>query len=494
MPIQTFSTLSTLINEALAAVRTRLPGYGTDIGSFLGALQRAWAMGIFGLQRTAEAIDRESPPNQKTSDAGIIAWAEISGVPSNRGDGQYGQNAASAAEGGLGNVTGTATTVVLAGQQLVAADGVTIFELDADVTIPAVGSFSAVTEGAAGNLDAGDVLTWLTPPTGCDATVTLSSGLSGGEDLETIAHLFGRLRDRWQAPPKGGANIDYKEWAAAVDGVDEAYVYSRRGGTATVHVVITSPGSGAARIASDALIDKVQARLDSLKPTDVDECIVMAATEPSGRALTIEALAFLSPGYAWDWNDTTGTWTVVAYSAGPKTLEVDNPLPDDLKAAIDGGAKPRIQVVNTTSGAPVVIEQVRVLSYAGAVMTLENELLVAPTVGDSVYAGSYAASTAANAILAFIDSLGPSRASGFADDVTVWEAIASIWGCGDAALSVTDTDDITRMLSRLAGTNGLTIAVGAGSPATVDFEPQDTYVAAPEVARAARVIVRQATP
>lgn len=491
MPLSTTSTLANLLTQGLAAIRIRLPGKATDLTSYLGAQTRAWAMGLFGLQRTAEAVDRESPPNQKTSDLGIITWADTSGVPSNVGG--YGRNGAVAATGGVAPVTGTAAVVVLNGQQLVAEDGVTIFELVGDVTIPASGSFRAVTKGEAGNLAVNDVLTWLTPPTGCAATVVLSSPLTGGEDIETIDHLFGRLRDRWQAPPKGGANIDYKEWCEAVDGVDEAFVYPLRGGSTTVHIVITAPGTGSARVPVQSVIDAVQARVTSLRPAHVNEALVLAGTMPAARGLTIRASAFLATGYSWDWDDTGGSWTVAAYSAaGPITLQMSAALPQSLKTAADNGDEPLIQVINTTTGAPVVVESVAVLSYSGTTLTLKNALSVAPTVGDEVRAGSYAATPAAQEIFDFVNALGPSRDSGFADIVSQWEAIASVWGCGDAALQALDTDDATRLLSRLASVNGLTIAVGAGSAASTDFEPQDLYVTAPEIARAARVIVVQA--
>lgn len=492
MPIPTIASLSTLMTQSLAFLRVRLPGKASDLTSFLGVIGRATAMAVFGLQRTAEAIDRESPPNQKTSDLGIITWADISGVPSNLGG--YGRDGATTSSGGTGNVTGTGGTSVLDGQQLVAPDGVTILKLVGSITIPTVGTFAAVTPGSAGNLPATTVLTWLTPPTGCDGTVTLSAPLSGGEDLETIDHLFGRLRDRWQSPPKGGANIDYQEWAGAVEGVAEAYVYSRRGGTGTVHVVVTAPGGALTRIPAAQVITDVQTKLDSLKPTDVDEVIVYPPEMQASNALTLRASAFLATGYTWDWDDTGGSWTVASYSgAGPVTLDMGAALPQSLKDAINNGDQPLIQVVNTSVGAPIVVEQVRVLSFSGTVLTLQHALVVAPTTGDEVRAGSYAAAFAAQKMLDFLNALGPSRSSGFADEVNPWDDIASVWGVGNSALSAADTDG-TRLLSRLAGVNGLLIKVGAGSPAAVDFQPPDSYTLPPEMARALRCLVTQAAP
>lgn len=490
MPLSTTASLSTLMQQSLAFVRARFPGRATDLASFLGAISRVIGMGMFGLQRTAESIDRDSPPSTKSSELGLVTWADISGVPSNQGG--YGQDFATPSSGGQGPVTGTAATVVLAGQQLTAPDGVTIIELAGTVVIPATGSFFAVTPGTAGNLPVGTVLTWISPPSGCDPSVTLSSPLTGGEDEETLPHLFDRLRTRWQAPPKGGANVDYKEWAEGVTGIETAYVYSRRGGSGTVHVVVTTPGSGTARIPTAIKVDEVQSTIDLLKPTDVDEFIAMAPEMPDANKLTIRASIFLSPGYEWDWDDTAGVWTVAAYAFPLLTLSAT--IPASLKAAIDANEQPLIQVVNTTVGAPVVVQQVRVVAYdvTQLILTLATALTVAPTPGDAVYAGSYAAPIIAQSMLDFIDSLGPSRLSGFADVVTQWQDVASVWGTGGAALNILDTDGITRIVSRLSETNGLTIAVGAGAPADEDFEPDDTYTIPPEIARAALVYATRA--
>jgi uncharacterized phage protein gp47/JayE len=492
MPFSAIAKLADLGTQALASIRARLPGKNTELTSYLGATSRAWAMGLFGLQRTAEAIARESPPNPKTSDLGIQTWAQVSGVPSNAGG--YGQNSAVPSTGGQAPVTGTSGAMVLGGQQLVGPDGVTIIELVGDVTIPATGSFAAVTPGSAGNMPVGTQLSWLTPPAGCDGSVTLSSPLIDGDDLETIPHLFGRLQALWQASLKGGANIDYEEWSEALAGVDAAYIYPRRGGTGTLDIIITQPGSGSARLASGTLIKNVQQAVNALMPTDVDAVNVMTASMPGDRGLTFHAVAFLNTNYVWDWDDTGGAWTVSAYNAGALTLTLDTAPDATLVDAVNNGSQPRIQVLNTTTGAPIVAEQVSVTAISGNVLTIANALSVAPTPGDPVYAGAYAATPAAQAILDYVNGLGPSRVSGCADIVEVWDDVASVWAAGHAALDVTDTDG-TRMLDKLAGVNGLTIAIDAITGGTsADFVPGDTFTAPPELARAAYVIVTQGAP
>jgi hypothetical protein len=66
----------------------------------------------------------------------------------------------------------------------------------------------------------------------------------------------------------------------------------------------------------------------------------------------------------------------------------------------------------------------------------------------------------------------------------------SIWSVGLNALNAVDTDGRTRMLKNLVP-NGVTIAVGNGAPAALDYQPADTLVAPPELAYATRVVCTQ---
>lgn len=490
MPISTIADLSNLINAGLAGFRTRFQGKNTDLWSFLGTTARSFAMGVFSIQRAVEQVDNESPPNSKTSTLGVQTWAVVSGVPSNQGG--YGENGAVAAAGGLGSVTGTSGTTVLQSQQLLGPDGVTLFELDATGTIPFTGSFSAVTAGSVGDLASGDVLTWVTPPTGCDPTVTLSTALSGGLDEESIPALLQRTIEQWQTPPTGGNATDYDNWESAVAGVAGVFVYPRRGGSGTVHIVIVEAGTGTARQPSDALLTMAQAAADSKKPSDVDEVLVVGPEMPEDTGLTIHATAFMATGYSWDWNDTGDSWTVSSYDASPATLTLNTAPDPTLVQAVQDGLQPLVQVISSGAGAPPIPDQVAVLSISGNTLTLARAFNSTPNSGDAVYAGAYAAPAAAAAILTYVNGLGPSRASGLADNFNTWNDVASIWGAGNAACNVQDTDG-TLMISRLAGTDGLTIAVGSGGASATDYEPPDTYTLPPQLAYVTLAYVTQAS-
>lgn len=490
MPLSTLADLTTLKTQARAFIRTRFQNRGTNDGQFLGKLAYVVGMALFGLQRTAEQIDRDSPPNAKSSALGLANWAFSIGVPSNGGG--YGPNVAEPATGGEAPVTGTTGIVVNGGQQLTAPDGVTIIELNTTGTIPFTGTFSAVTPGTVGNLEAGTKLTWVSPPSGCDPTVILSDPLVGGLDVEQPKSILDRILARWQTPPKGGANIDFKTWAEEQLGILTAFVYPRRSGTGTVDVVITSAGSGTGRSPSNAAQAAVQSFIASIAPTNIETINIFKPYQPAGNALGIRIRAVLAPKYSWDWDDTNVSYTVSAYSAGGPTLTLNTPAPASLQSAIAAGANPRIQVVNTANGAPVIPDTRRVtaIDVTNTILTLDSALTVAPNTGDAIYAGSYVAPLVATAVLAYVDSVGPSRASGLADTITVWDDTVAIFRIAETVLDQVDTDGVTRMVTNILS-GGVTIAVGAGGPAATDYRAPDDGINAPQLATAARVYCTQ---
>jgi hypothetical protein len=70
---------------------------------------------------------------------------------------------------------------------------------------------------------------------------------------------------------------------------------------------------------------------------------------------------------------------------------------------VDAGFTPRVQLVSTAVGAPVIPAQVRVLAYDATHTQLTLDQLpngfIAPNAGDRVYAGGYAAPLIAAVVL-----------------------------------------------------------------------------------------------
>jgi len=453
MPIS-IPDYDTLWQEVLAFWRNRFPGKDDHAESFLGKTARAVSMAIFALLRAVAAVDAESPPSERTSSDGLSAWAFVFGVPSDTA-GDFGPKGPTVATGGAGQCTGTNGTIFPDGAILTAPDGQTEVSLSGAVTIvgaapgagSVLGSFIAVTPGTAGNLPAGTVLTWQSPPSGADSTVTLTSPLRGALDGESPASLLRRTLDRMQRPPKGGASNDYRSWAESVDGVYRAYVYPLRGGTDTVHVVIATAGSGIARVPAAAVQSAVDAYVGSVRPVTVEgyKTLLPRVVAP-GMAIRIRLQP--SPKFAFDWSSAGVNYTVAAYAppgATPATLTLNQPAPADLVAAVSRAASglasrwPLVQVIASGTGASALPLLLSCTAVAGAVLTIQQGPATGIiNVGDAVFSGGPVVAPAATAVLGYVDSLGPSRQSGYADPNDVWDDMCSIARLIQIALDLKD--------------------------------------------------------
>lgn len=493
----TIPTRAAMLAQAKAFLRSAFPDKDDHDDSFLGKWGRVLSELLLGLMEAVENADNDAIPNKNSSTEGLDEAAFTYGIPSGSttAGGEYGRRGPVAATGGAGTLTGTPGTVFVAGTTALGPDGLTEFKLDGDKTIPGGGSiagnWSAVTKGIAGNLSAGSVLTIQAPPSGGDSAVTLTTGLSGGLDAEENPSLLDRLLDRLQKPPKGGTASDYKTWVEETEGLT-AFVYPRRGGDGTVHAVITQAGSGLSRVPSATKQDDANdfvngsTSQEGTRPVTVNGfSVLLPWTAASGLALRVRCVPSL-PKYAFDWSLGASPLTVSSYAAGPPgVITTVEALPTSLKDAVDaaGGVLascPRIQVIIAGTVKPV---QVRVTAYnSGAkTLTLENPLpsgFGTPANPNAIYPGGPMVDEVNQALLDYINSLGPSRESGHADELELWEDTCAIFRLGEVALATEDEDGTRFSKNVLAATiNG----------AAVDVQADDSKVQAPELLYAASV-------
>ena len=484
------ASLATRIDQALALFRNRFTGRDTGTESFLGKTARAVAALIFSLDGAIDAVDRDIVPTADTTTTGLDDFASVYGVASNGGG--YGRNGAVAATGGTGLILGTPATAVNDGEPLIASDGVTELEVDGAVVIGGGGSvsatFRATTLGTAGNLPVGEVLTFVSPPIGVSpGTVTLAGALSGGLDAEEDGALLARILARLQTPPKGGAEQDYKTWIE--DGVAgiTAYVYPLRSGTGTVDIVITATGgSGTGRVPASAT-DSEDAT-EAARPVTVNGVTIYLAYQTSGRTVRVRVEPSAAQ-YAFEWDDTAANYLVDTYTAGsPATLKLDQIAPDTLKDAIDAGSEPRLQVASSLG--PTVAVQVRCTAWADGggktTLTLEDPLpdgFLGAVVNDSVYAGGPIATAIGDDLLDYIDSLGPSRISGYAATTAPWYDTINLYQLARIALDAADTDG-TKYAVDL-------VAAPTIDGASLDVQGIDHPTSGPELLYADHVIVTQ---
>jgi uncharacterized phage protein gp47/JayE len=140
---------------------------------------------------------------------------------------------------GSASMPGTAGTVINVGTVLRGPDG-TEFATTALATIGAGGTATvpvrAALPGAAGNLSDGTGLSLVTPIVGVIGSINASGPITGGADIEEDADLRSRMLVQFAAPPQGGSQTDYQNWALAVPGVSRAWANPSGYGPGTVVV------------------------------------------------------------------------------------------------------------------------------------------------------------------------------------------------------------------------------------------------------------------
>jgi len=501
MPVTVY-TEEQWLNALIASFTAQFPTADLSDRGFLGLLARCFAQAGSLISQSIKDVDNESPPaydqdadgnvRSRASRAALEAWAFTFGLPN--GSGGYGALGPTISTGGVGVPSGTAGTIVPMGTQAADSTGQVVVETTAAVTLNGPPNtlealFVSVTTGAAANLPVGAVLTWLAPPAGLDPTITLTSALVGAEDSESDTALVARLLRRIQTPPRGGTAADYRAWAEeAVDlvtgaqlGIARAYIYPLRSGLGTVDIVPLVDGEGEFRVPTTAQLLDVLAYVNTKRPVTA-AVNVIAALASSINALRIRVRLTPSPAkngvYQFDWDDGGGATVIDTFDRSTKILRMVA-VPAALKAAVDNSAEPRIQLILSAPTAPVTPVQVRVVAYDDTVAPQEIELETFPDVDpvagtDYFYAGGGVVDDVADRLLAYVDSLGPSRQSGFADDYDAWQTDVTLASIADIVMETRDSDG-TRMVYDIPNlaTTGITIAVGAGAFSPNSYSPQD---------------------
>jgi len=505
--------LATILGALQRAYPTRSVGPKSD----LGHLGRTIAETLGAVQSAISDADRDGIPasevvdgvlKSRASTARLDEWAAVFGLPSNRGAGLFGRNGAVVATGGAGQVLGTAGTVVPGGALLTDLSGQVEAELVSGVTVggggSVAGAYQATSAGAAGNLATGTTLRWVSPVAGLGAYVTLSTGLSGGYDVESDLALLVRLLAWLRSPPHGGTCADIRRWAEeSTDsdgrslGIGRCYMFKWRNGLGSSDAVITQAGSGSARDPGSTKAAKVQTYIDDRRiPSDAIR--VVRPYFPSGQALGILIRGIPAARAAFDWQDGGG---VVIVSATTTLIKISTGnVPASLAAAVAAGTKPRVQVALASVGA--LPQQARIASSApnggDTDFTLETALGAAPANGSTIYAGGGAVEPVSLAVLDHIDHIGPSQQSGTQDQVTdAWEAIVSVGRVAQVALEAVDATG-ARVLVYSPGVGqgvGVQIKVGAGGYAAADVPLYDNVPGqGPQLPEAASILVIQGTP
>lgn len=397
--------------EQLQALLTSLaPDLITTRDTDAGVMLELMADAAVGFQADMVATEEDIFP-QTAVTAALEKHAEVRLGPSPRKPAVGTDEIAAAL-----TVTGTPASVVVAGDSLVHLDG-TRYEIAVGATVPAGGSvdvaLKSIDTGIACNKDAGQQLTFESPPVGIASTATLALAMTGALDAESDAELLARLLDAIRNPFAGGRFSDYRQWAVAVPKVLTAYCYGpssvapegRSGsGVGSVDLVALGYGTAAERVVDadvegavyDYVIERrpVGATFHILTPTAVTQAFEIEITP--------------EPGYEFDWTGsaTVSNWEP-SYTGGPRITW-------------SGGGVPAAVVAGTRL---CVYGQYCVVVSFDATHTIIDRVLVgdAAVIGKNIYPGGPLTEPVLAAVVAYCDALGPARGLAYDPFQTGWE-------------------------------------------------------------------------
>jgi len=238
---------------------------GTAIPRFslLGVLATVFAGAVHLLYGFLENISNQLFPDTAVSQF-LDRIANYYGLP---------RKAATFAAGTI-LLTGTDTTVVLAGTQVQNSEGFT-YSTVSEVSITggiANVDIQADVAGSEPNTEE-TTLDLVAPIVGVDTETQATVPPNGGQDTETDSALRSRLLHRLQNPPASGTATDYERWALEVAGVGKAWTLAAEqyAGAGTVAIVIATDQLA---VVSATVKQNTQTYIDTVRPVGAQADVV----------------------------------------------------------------------------------------------------------------------------------------------------------------------------------------------------------------------------
>lgn len=98
--------------------------------------------------------------------------------------------------------------------------------------------------GVGGNLQPGDIVEFANTPPGVGTKATVASQAKTAADAETIDRYRGRIQQKMQQRPQGGAYADYRQWGEEVEGIVGVYPYAGAPGVVDIYCEADEASSG----------------------------------------------------------------------------------------------------------------------------------------------------------------------------------------------------------------------------------------------------------
>jgi uncharacterized phage protein gp47/JayE len=278
--------------------------------------------------------------------------------------------------------------------------------------------------GPTGNLANGTTLTWSSAPSGMSATGTVQGNpvTIGAEKEEDFAYAR-RIIAKRQERPASGNRADWRDWAEAVDGVEEAYVYPLLHGDFGPHtigavtVVILGPKQGSSPTNTRILTTTETTRVSQYIEGTHDKAgiAVALANQKQLRPVTIKlsnyVINYASPSLT---NVTLQVKNSAAYAfpfTGTMTI---TGTPNTTTVVVTGDhtaklGKPMLLPVSTSvaRGGFIMSTPTNAVFGGGNTTFTFPVLVAAPTAAGTIYPAPSNWSEIRDAVFEYFDSLGP---------------------------------------------------------------------------------------
>jgi uncharacterized phage protein gp47/JayE len=334
--------------------------------------------------------------------------------------------------GAQGDVTvdGSGTMTFAAGAELVGNKNKKRYKVVSPISVTDGDPIAIVgiDTGKSTNLDAGEVLTWTSPPAGCSTTcVVASGGLTNGKDADTDARLRTRLLKLLQQPQNGGSWAHYRQWAEdSSAAVENAFVFPAYRGPGTVSIAYTIEGNrdnDYARAGSAALTAVVQDAVVSQQPEFADAFVTSVEHEDLALALKLtlpEPAVAGGEGGGWI-DESADRWAIAKRTAGNSdgvvaiTAKASSTTftTDAYNEPVEGSTVCFFSATDRTVYTAKV--KTSVSGSAGAWVFTIDKALSSLLVGDYIFPACEKASDYAEAIMTHIATLAPGEKTSDAD-------------------------------------------------------------------------------
>lgn len=313
-------------------------------------------------------------------------------------------------------LVGTAASTFTLGDALVHTDG-TRYQLNESGSIPGAGFVDvdclAIDTGSVTRKQAGEVLAFVTAPSGIQSKAELQLDLSiDGDDIESNGDYRQRILDRIALPGMGGNANDYRTWALEVTGISFAYVYPHRNGIGSVDVAALHGGTGEDRSLTIGERAELEDYINARRPVSVADFRILE-TVAEDQAIEVLVEPENDSTYEFDWSDDPAL-EVLTWTGATRTLQFATDRPSSM--AVGDRIVIKSQSAPYNDGSELTIEG---LSSTDTVV-LSEAPDVTPVAGDTVYAGGPLVAGIRDAILEHVNTMGTVRGN-YAAQALAWE-------------------------------------------------------------------------